>query len=99
VFFRGYALDQQEPISRNSLFLRRGLGRCVHPEIGVIGLCHADLLDGSGRIQLAADYLSVRRMDNRRSRDRELGGRHSDFGSLSPDGALWSRSHGTFDAN
>jgi len=83
-FFRGYALDQQEPISRNSLFLRADWVDAFIPKLELSGFANADLLDGSGRIQLAADYYLSDVWTIGGLAIANFGGRHSDFGSLSP---------------
>ena len=83
-FVRGYALDQQQPISRNSLFLRADWVDALIPKLELSGFANADLLDGSGRVQLAADYYLSDVWTIGGIAIANFGARHSDFGSLSP---------------
>jgi hypothetical protein len=53
---RGYALDQQEPLTRHSLFLRADWIDAFIPHLEITGFINTDLYDGSELAQIAAEY-------------------------------------------
>jgi len=55
-YIREFVLDRQEPISRNSAFLRADWVDALVPHLELTGLVNADLHDGSSTMQLTADY-------------------------------------------
>lgn len=58
-YVRGYANDQQEPVSRHQLFARLAWPRFLSPDFEVDGFAFVDLIDGSVLSQLSlTDYLS-----------------------------------------
>jgi hypothetical protein len=87
-YIRDYALDQQEPISRSSIFLRADWVDALVPKLELSGFINTDVLDGSERVQLTADYYLSDRWTIGAVVLAELGGRHSDFGSLPQAGSI-----------
>jgi hypothetical protein len=58
-FVRGYANDQQEPVSQHQLFARLAWPRFLSPDLEVDGFAFVSLIDGSVLSQLSlSDYLS-----------------------------------------
>ncbi len=55
-FIRSYALDQQEPISRHTAFLRADWSDAFVPHLELTGLVSTDLQDGSSLAQVSANY-------------------------------------------
>ena len=55
-YIRAYALDQQEPISRHSAFLRADWPDAFVPHLELTALLSTDLHDGSSAAQVSADY-------------------------------------------
>jgi hypothetical protein len=55
-FIRSYALDQQEPLSRNTAFLRADWNDAFIPHLELTGLISTDLHDGSSLAQLSVNY-------------------------------------------
>jgi len=81
-YIRSYALDQQEPISQNSVFLRADRVDAVIPRLELIGFINADLRDGSSLVQVEADYYLSNDWTIGGLIIGNLGGKRSDFGSL-----------------
>jgi hypothetical protein len=55
-FVRGYANDQQEPISQQQVFIRASWPRAFTPDLELSAFAFVDLLDGSVLSQLSASY-------------------------------------------
>jgi hypothetical protein len=55
-FVRGYASDQQEPVSQHQLFLRAAWPRALVPDLDLSAFAFVSLLDGSVLSQLSANY-------------------------------------------
>ena len=87
-YLRNYALDQSEPIGRRSIFLRADWIDALVPKLELSGFLNTDLSDGSGRLQLAADYALSDHWTFGGIAFIQYGGRHSDFGSLPQSGAI-----------
>jgi hypothetical protein len=85
-YLRSYALDQQEPISQNALFLRADWVDAVYPRLELIWFINADLRDGSSLVQVEADYSLSNDWTIGALVIGNLGSKRSDFGSL-PQGA------------
>ena len=79
---RGYAQDQQDPISRHSLFLRADWVDSLVPNLELTGFVNEDLYDGSGLFQLTADYYLSDHWTVGGLVTTNLGRARSDFGSL-----------------
>jgi len=85
-YIRSYAVDQQEPISQNSLFLRADRGDALFPGLELIGFINTDLRDGSSLLQVEADYYLSNDWTIGALVIGNLGSKRSDFGSV-PQGA------------
>ncbi|MGN6149885.1 MAG: hypothetical protein ACTHPD_15205 [Rhizomicrobium sp.] len=81
-FIRGYASDQQEPIARDSLFLRADWQNAFVRDLTLTGFIDADLRDGSGLFQVTADYAITPSWTVGGLVDFYYGRARSDFGSL-----------------
>jgi hypothetical protein len=55
-FVRGYASDQQEPVSQHQMFVRASWPRALAPELELTAFAFVSLLDGSVLSQLSANY-------------------------------------------
>lgn len=55
-FVRGYASDQQEPVSQHQLFIRADWPRAFTPDLELGAFAFVSLLDGSVLSQLSASY-------------------------------------------
>ena len=55
-YVRGYANDQQEPVSRHQLFLRAAWPKALGVPLELGGFAFVSLLDGSALTQLSATY-------------------------------------------
>jgi len=86
-YIRAYAADQQEPISRHSTFLRADWVDAFVPKLELTGFVDADLLDGSARLQLTADYYLSDHWTIGGVLLAEAGSARSDFGSLAQSGS------------
>jgi len=96
-FFRRYALPAG-PISRQLAFFCARTGRCVHPEIGVIGFANA--ICSTVRAGFSSLPTTICRLWKSAVSDRRTSVDATPTSAVCRrDGALWSRSHGTFDAN
>ncbi len=87
-YMRAYATDQQQPISRRFAFLRADWVDAFVPKLELIGFVDADLIDGSSRFQLSADYYLSDRWTAGCLLLINFGGAHSDFGSLAQAGGV-----------
>jgi hypothetical protein len=81
-YIRSYALDQQEPLSRHTAFLRADWVDAFVPDLEMTALANVNLLDGSGLVQATADYYVSRAWTVGGLIGFTFGGRHSEFGSL-----------------
>jgi hypothetical protein len=81
-YIRSFALDRQEPLSQHSLFLRADWVDAFVPRLELIGFINADLYDGSSLAQLEADYYLSDSWTVGGLVIADIGGKHSDFGSL-----------------
>ena len=82
-YLRGYAQDQQDPISRHSLFLRADWVDAFVPNLELTGFVNSDLYDGSGLLQITADYYLSDHWTVGALAMTNFGRAKSDFGSLS----------------
>ena len=80
-YIRAYALDQQEPLGRSAVFVRADWVDAFVPKLELSGFVNTDLVDGSGRIQLTADYYLSDRWTIGGVVLAQFGARRSDFGS------------------
>jgi hypothetical protein len=87
-YIRNYAVDQQEVISRRYVFLRADWVDAFIPKLELSGFVDADLLDGSERVQLSADYYLSDRWTVGGVALVDSGARHSNFGSLPQAGSV-----------
>jgi hypothetical protein len=81
-YIRDYALDQQQPVTRHSLFLRADWVDAFVPKLELVAFVNADLHDGSSLLQLSADYSISDAWTVGALTVAYLGPRRSDFGSL-----------------
>ena len=81
-YFRGYAQDQQEPISRHMAFARFDWVDAFVPKLELTGLANVDLYDGSTLYQLTADYYLSDNWTLGGLATANVGRPRSDFGSL-----------------
>lgn len=81
-YLRDYALDQQEQISRNSIFLRADWSDAFVPKLELTGFVTTDVYDGSGLLQLTADYYLSDTWTVGALIMTNFGAARSDFGSL-----------------
>ncbi|HLG98114.1 MAG TPA: hypothetical protein VKX49_17495 [Bryobacteraceae bacterium] len=81
-YIRAYALDQQEPIAKNSVFLRADWIDAFIPHFELTGFINTDMHDGSSLFQIAADYYLSNAWTVGAQVSADVGGRRSDFGSL-----------------
>jgi hypothetical protein len=87
-YIRDYALDQQQPVSQHSLFLRADWVDAFVPKLELIGFINTDLHDGSSLLQLGADYYISDNWTVGALAVGFLGPRRSDFGSLPQAGSV-----------
>ena len=81
-YLRDYALDQQYPITRHSAFLRADWVDAFVPRLELTGFVNADIYDGSGLVQLTADYYLSDHWTVGGLLSTNFGSTRSDFGSL-----------------
>lgn len=81
-YLRDYALDRQDPISRHSIFLRADWVDAFVPKLELTGFVNTDLYDGSGLLQLGADYYLSDTWTVGALVMANFGSARSDFGSL-----------------
>lgn len=81
-YLRGYAQDQQEPISRHNAFLRMDWVDALVPDLELVAFVDADLYDGSSLVQATASYYLDGDWTLGGQISANVGGRRSDFGSL-----------------
>ncbi len=81
-YLRDYALDQQDPVSRHSVFLRADWADAFIPKLELVGFVNADTYDGSGLLQISADYYLSDHWTVGGLVATNFGRARSDFGSL-----------------
>jgi hypothetical protein len=81
-YLRSYALDQQEPLSKHSAFLRADWTDAFIPKLELTALTNIDLYDGSSFAQLTADYYLSDEWTVGGLISADLGKKRSDYGSL-----------------
>jgi hypothetical protein len=81
-YIRAYALDQQVPLARQSVFLRADWIDAFVPNLEITGFLNTDLYDGSSLIQASADYYISNSWTIGAQINANAGSRRSDFGSL-----------------
>jgi hypothetical protein len=86
-YIRDYAVDQQDQLSRSTVFVRADWVDAFIPKLELSGFVDTDLLDGSARVQLTADYYLSDRWTVGALLLVDVGGRRSDFGSLPQGGS------------
>jgi len=87
-YIRAYANDQQEQLSRSAAFLRADWVDAFVPKLELSGFIYSDLLDGSGRLQLSADYQLSDHWTVGALVLTDFGARRSEFGSLPQAGSV-----------
>jgi hypothetical protein len=85
---RAYALDQQEPVSQHSIFWRANWVDALIPKLEVTSFIDVDVHDGSGLVQLSADYYLSNAWTIGGLASANFGNSRSDFGSLPQAGSL-----------
>jgi len=81
-YIRAYALDQVEPMSRNSIFARADWVDAFVFRLELSGFANVDLSDGSTLAQVSASYALSDAWGLGALLSANVGNRRSDFGSL-----------------
>jgi len=81
-YVRDYAIDQQQPVSQHSLFLRADWVDAFVPKLEIVGFVNTDLHDGSSLVQLGADYYVSDNWTVGAQAVAFVGSKRSDYGSL-----------------
>jgi hypothetical protein len=81
-YLRGYALEQQVPLSKHNLFLRADWTDVFVLNFELTAFANVDLYDGSVLGQLTASYAATNLWTIALLGSANLGSRHSEFGSL-----------------
>jgi hypothetical protein len=81
-FVRGYANDQQEPVSRHQMFVRASWPRALTPDLELSAFAFASLLDGSVLSQLSASYYLSNAWTASAYLSGNFGNDHSERGSF-----------------
>jgi hypothetical protein len=81
-YIRGYASDQQQPMSRHQIFWRADWSEALVRNLDLSGIGFVNLTDGSGMVQLAANYDLSDRWSFGLYAGGTFGGRRSEWGSL-----------------
>lgn len=84
---REYALEQQQPLTRQSIFLRANWVDAFVRKLNLSGFADVDLRDGSAALQLDAEYYVGDLWTVGGLVRGYLGTRRSDYGSLPQDGS------------
>jgi hypothetical protein len=87
-FTRSYALGQQEPLSRHSMFLRVNWTDALVRDLELTGIIDANLYDGSSLVQLTANYYWSNRWTFGAIGLVNVGRDRSERGSLPQDGSV-----------
>jgi hypothetical protein len=90
-YIRAYALDQEQPLSQHSAFLRADWVDAFVPDLELTALANVDLEDGSGLVQATADYYLSRTWTVGGLASFTFGTRRSEFGSLPVAGSILLR--------
>ena len=90
-YIRGYAGDQQVPVSRHSAFVRADWVDAFVPDLELTVFANVSLLDGSAFVQANADYHLSDRWSVGALGSFTFGGRRSEYGSLPEVGAVLVR--------
>lgn len=90
-YIRSYAQDQEEPLSRHSAFFRAAWTDAFVHDLDLTALANVDLQDGSGLVQVTADYYLSRLWTAGVQGSLTFGTRHSEFGSLPEAGGILVR--------
>jgi hypothetical protein len=81
-YIRSYAAEQQNPLTEHSLFARFDWVDAFVPKLELTGFINTDLYDGSSLVQLTADYYLSNAWTVGGLVIADLGGQHTEFGSL-----------------
>jgi hypothetical protein len=81
-YLRGYAQDQQDPISRHSFFMRADWMDALVQKLELTAFVNIDAYDGSSLCQVTADYYLSDRWTIGIVASANIGAKRSDFGSL-----------------
>jgi len=81
-YIRGYASDQQQPNSRHQIFWRADWSEALVRNLDLSGIGFVNLTDGSGMVQLAANYDLSDSWSLGLYAGGTYGGRRSEWGSL-----------------
>jgi hypothetical protein len=81
-YLRSYAQDQQEPMSRHSLFFRVEWDDAFVRDLNLTALATVSLLDASGFVQIAAEYHLSSTWTLAALASASYGGRETEYGSL-----------------
>ncbi|MGD0189475.1 MAG: hypothetical protein ABSD74_01910 [Rhizomicrobium sp.] len=90
-FIRGYANDQQEPLARDSVFVRADWQNALVRDLTLTGFIDSDLHDGSALIQVTADYALTPQWSVGGVVDIYAGGGRTDLGSLPQSASVLAR--------
>ena len=90
-YIRSYALDQQQQLSRHAAFIRADWVDAFVPDLEITALTSLSLQDGSGLVQVTADYTLSQTWMAGALASFTFGGRRSEFGSLPQSGAMLLR--------
>lgn len=90
-YIRGYAAEQQEPMSRHRVFVRADWVDAFVTDLELSGLAGMVLADGSGFVQVTADYHVSRAWTLGVLGSATFGTGRSEFGSLSQAGSALVR--------
>ena len=82
-YIRGFASDQQQPMSRHQVFWRADWSEALVRDLDISGIGFVNLTDGSGMVQLAANYNLSDSWSLGLYGGGTFGGRRSEWGSLS----------------
>ncbi|HLY90880.1 MAG TPA: hypothetical protein VKQ27_17995, partial [Acetobacteraceae bacterium] len=86
-----YAVDQQVPTSRHSMFLRANWVDAFVPYLNLTAIANVSLIDGSGFVQGNADYYLSQHWTIGGLGSFTFGTRRSEFGSLPQVGTILLR--------
>ncbi|MDE2162233.1 MAG: hypothetical protein KGJ53_03660 [Alphaproteobacteria bacterium] len=84
-YVRGFASDQQQPMTRHQVFLRADWQDAFIPNLELSAISFVNFYDGSGLSQLSASYYLSDRWTVGGYVGGTFGGRHSEWGSLPSD--------------
>jgi hypothetical protein len=87
-FIRSYALDRQDSLTRHSVFARADWVDAFIRHLELTGFVNMDVYDRSSLAQFAADYFASSKWTVGLQASVNVGGAHSDFGSLPQRGSI-----------